>query len=124
MEPWQEEAPPPGTVGYTNKGFGKPPPLKPVDPVFTMTEGNEKPRSKCGICAPLGLPGNHPTNICFGNPENPQCKNNVVRSRMLQAQKFSVDIEEFRGKAIPPVDPNPENLPNKPSMPNNPPPDS
>jgi hypothetical protein len=72
MEPWKEEEPPPGTIGYANKGFGKPPPSKVIDPVFTTTEGrNERSRAKCAICTPLGLTGNHPTAICFGNPENP-----------------------------------------------------
>jgi hypothetical protein len=68
MEPWKEEEPPPGTIGYANKGFGKPSASKLVDPVFNTAERN---RTKCMICTPLGLTGNHPTSLCFANPENP-----------------------------------------------------
>lgn len=68
MEPWKEEEPPPGSIGYTMKGFHKPPTSKTVDAVFTTTE---KPRSNCSICNAIGLPGNHPTILCYANPENP-----------------------------------------------------
>jgi hypothetical protein len=68
MEPWKEEEPPPGTIGYANKGFGKPPASKMVDPVFNTTE---RSRVKCDICTSLGLIGSHPTSICFANPHNP-----------------------------------------------------
>jgi hypothetical protein len=69
MEPWKEEEPPPGTIGYANKGVGKLLPPKTVDPVFSITEGRTRP--KYSICTPLGLTGTHPTSICYGNPENP-----------------------------------------------------
>lgn len=69
MEPWKEEDPPPGTIGYTHKVFGKiPAPSKLIDPVFNTEETN---RYDCAICSPLGLGGKHPTRLCFGNPENP-----------------------------------------------------
>lgn len=58
MEPWKEEEPPPGAIGFSHKGMMKSPANKMVDPVYTTREGN---RSKCSICIALGLPGNHPT---------------------------------------------------------------
>lgn len=75
IEPWKEEIPPPGTIGYTHYVPTTPThSLKPVDPTYTTIE---KPQPICNICDSLGLEGTHPTHLCFANPDSTKCKPNI-----------------------------------------------